>query len=143
MAQYQMTEKQIISTAQQYDAAIQKKTASARRIERVAVEVNETIASLKEIETINGPVLVKLGAGVFVEVNAKNIKTCKRGISENAFVEDKIPEAIKWLEKKQKILEKNLIEEKKDVMKLEQSLTEMVSVIKQIEAEKQKNFSGK
>jgi prefoldin subunit 5 len=143
MAQYQMTEQQIIDTVKQYDNAIQKKVASAKRIERVAMEVKETIASLQEIEKINGPVLVKLGAGVYIEVEAKNVKTCKRGISQDAFIEDKIPEAIKWLENKQKILEKNLIAEKQDALKLEQSLTEMVSIVKQIESEKQKNFSRK
>ena len=143
MPEYQMTEAQIAKTAQQYETALRRKGASARRLERVIREVNDTIESLKEMEKINGKLLVKLGAGVFVEVEAKNVKKCKRGFAENAFVEDTTEGTIKWLSGKKEALAKNLEAERKDIIKLETGLTEMVSILRQIEAEKQKNFSGK
>ena len=143
MPEVEMTESQILQTAQQYEAALQRKGSSIKRFERVLAEVNDTIASLKEIEKINGKVNVKLGAGVFVEVEAKNIKKCKRGFAENAFVEDTTENTIKWLSEKKDSLGKNLEAERQDIIKLETGLTEMVSILRQIESEKQKNFSGK
>ena len=143
MPEVEMTESQILQTAQQYEAALQRKGSSIKRFERVLAEVNDTIASLKEIEKINGKVNVKLGAGVFVEVEAKNIKKCKRGFAENAFVEDSIKDTVKWLEEKKVGLVTNREAERKDAIKLEQGLSEMISILKQIESEKQKNFSGK
>jgi prefoldin subunit 5 len=143
MPNYQMTEAQVLQTAQQYENALNQKKASAKRFERILKEVSDTVESLKEIEKVKGKLLVKLGAGVYIEVEAKNIKKCKRGFAENGFVEDTTESTVKWIEEKKEALIKNLEAERKDMIQLESGLTEMISVLRQIESEKRKNFSGK
>ena len=143
MSQYRMTEKQIIQRAQQYESSLKRKTVSVNRLSRVAKEVEDTMDALKEIKEVDGKVHVKVGAGIFVEVEAKKIKTCKRGFAENGFIEDSIPSTIKWLEDKKKALEKNIKLEQQDITKLDSGLAEMISLIRQIEVEKQKTISRK
>jgi prefoldin alpha subunit len=139
----QMSEAQIAQTAQQYEEALRNKTQSAKRIEGIIIEVENTIASLKELEKLNGKVLIKIGASVFVEVEAKNIKKCKRGFSENGFVEDTTKNTITWLKEKKENLKKNFEAEKEDIQKIQSGLSEMLSVLRQIQNEKQKNISVK
>jgi prefoldin alpha subunit len=143
MPQVQMTEAQLNQTAQQYSEALRQKDVAVRRFERIISELTETVEALNELDKMNGKFLVKIGTGVFVEVEAKNIKKCKRGFSENGFVEEKTEDTVKWLEEKKNALIKNVNAEKQDMAKIESRLNEMIHILEKIAIEKQKNFSGK
>jgi prefoldin alpha subunit len=143
MPNVQMTEAQLNQTAQQYSEALRQKDVAVRRFERIISELTETVEALNELDKMNGKFLVKIGTGVFVEVEAKNIKKCKRGFSENGFVEEKTEDTVKWLEEKKNALIKNVNAEKQDMAKIESRLNEMIHILEKIAIEKQKNFSGK
>jgi prefoldin alpha subunit len=143
MPNVQMTEAQLNQTAQQYSEALRQKDVAVRRFERIISELTETVEALNELDKMNGKFLVKIGTGVFVEVEAKNIKKCKRGFSESGFVEEKTEDTIKWLEEKKNALIKNVNAEKQDMAKIESRLNEMIHILEKIAIEKQKNFSGK
>ena len=136
------TEKQIITMIRQEESILEARNQYLKRIERVLQDTIVSIDSLKELEKNDGQVLVKLGAGIAIEATIKT-KTCKRAFAENGFIDEKIPSTIKWLEKREKNVKTQMKKIAEDVNKSKTKLNQLVSIIKQIEAEKRKNISVK
>ena len=136
------SEKQIIQMIKQEEAILEGRTQYLRRIERVLKDTFLSIESLKELSKNQGKVLVKLGSGIAIEAEIKT-DTCKRAFAENGFIDEKIPSTIKWLEKREKNVKVQMKKISEDINKTKSELTKLVSIVKQIEAEKRKNISVK
>ena len=132
----ELTEQQLMQMAQQEEAELMNKQA---RFERIASVYKETILAkdaLKEIQKNSQKAIINLGATVLIEVEVKDTKKCKRGISENAYKEETIEETIKWLEEREGILQKQMGKISSEAKQSEERLTNFVGILKQIDAEK-------
>jgi len=81
---------------------------------------------------------MNLGSGVLVEVESKSNEKCKRAFAENGYLEEKIPQTIKWLEKMKENSTKQIQKIEQGLAKSEARLNELINVLKQIEAQKRK-----
>ena len=136
------TEKQIVQMIKKEEAILKGRRQYLKRIERVLKDTFLSIESLKELNKNKGKVFVKLGAGIAIEAEI-TATTCKRAFAENGFIDEKIPSTIKWLEKREKNVKVQMKKISEDIAKNKSELTKLVSIIKQIEAEKRKNISVK
>jgi prefoldin subunit 5 len=136
------TEKQIVQMIKKEEAILKGRRQYLKRIERVLKDTFLSIESLKELNKNNGKVFVKLGSGIAIEAEIKT-ETCKRAFAENGFIDEKIPNTIKWLEKRKTNIKIQMKKNAKDVNKSKTKLNQLVTIVKQIEAEKRKNISVK
>jgi prefoldin subunit 5 len=133
-----VSEKQLLQMAQQEEAILQNKQIMLERLSAVYRETIIAKEALEEMQKSKGKALVNLGATVLVEVEIKETTKCKRGISENSYKEETIPETIKWLTGREEKLKKQIEKLSQEYNEAEQKLTNMVGILKQIEAEKRK-----
>jgi prefoldin alpha subunit len=138
-----MTEKQIMQKIQQLQQQIQQQKQYLNNLTNAARDTYLAEEGLKEIEKEPKKTMIDLGAGVLIDVDIKNVKKCKRQIGKNEYKEDTIKKTITWLEKRKNNMEKNIKKVQQEIAKNEQQLSDFISVARQIEAEKKKNFSVK
>jgi prefoldin subunit 5 len=139
--QQRLSERQIYEMAQHEQAKIRQLEDLFENYIEAAKEVNGSLETLKEIKDHKGKLLVKLGAGVLIEAEI-NTNMCKINFAENGYVDEKIENAIKKMEQRKTNIEKKAIKAKKELTGAQQKLTQLARVLKQIEAEKKKNFSS-
>jgi prefoldin alpha subunit len=134
----EVTENQLIQMIQQEEKTlINTQTA----MEKLLNLLKETITArdiLEETKKTNGKVLISIGATMLVEMEAKNIQKCKKGIGENAYAEQGIEETIKWLKEKEEILKKQTEKLQQQYAQSEARYTDLAGIVKQIQAEKNK-----
>ena len=72
-----------------------------------------------------------------------DIKTdkCKKSLGPSGYVEENVEETINQLDKKKTNLEKQAQKLEKEIIITQQKLNQMISILKQIQVEKKKNFS--
>lgn len=138
--QQRMTEQQIYQMAQHEQTKMRQLEELLENYIEALREVNGSVEALKEIKDNQGKVLVKLGAGILIEAEIKT-DTVKINFAENGFIDEKIEEAIKKLELRKTNVEKKAEKTNKDLKIAQQKLSQLASILKQIEAEKKKNFS--
>ncbi|MFA6268902.1 MAG: hypothetical protein WCW13_00975 [archaeon] len=129
-------ERQLVQMAQQEEQSLMYKQ---NMLERIATGYRETVIAkegLKEMTKTNGKMMINLGATILIEVEAKNIKQCKRGLADNSYKEESVEETIKWLTEKEEKLHKQMEKLSADCTQTEQRLTNVVGILKQIDAEK-------
>jgi len=134
----EITEAQLTQMARQEENSLMNKQAI---LERISSMLKDTITAkevLKEIQKTNGKVLINIGATVLIEAEAKDIKKCKRGFAENAYKEENIEETLKWLEKKEEQLQKQITKLGQEYSESQQRLTSIIGILKQIDSEKRK-----
>jgi prefoldin subunit 5 len=136
------SEKQLIQMAQQQEAIMQSQENFLKELDRVMKETIISIESLKEVQKKPGKIYVKLGPGIMIEAEIKNTEKCKRAFSEKGYKEANIKETIKWLEKRLDNVKKQVKKVSEDYNKSRQQLNNLIGILKQIQAEKQKNISG-
>ncbi|MGI6589160.1 MAG: hypothetical protein ACOX1V_00655 [Candidatus Iainarchaeum sp.] len=133
-----LSEQQIMQMAQQEEAQLQNKQVLSERVSQL---LNETITAkeiLKEAKENKGKIMVSIGATVLIEAQITDNKTCKRALSDNSYKEDTIEETTKWLEKKEEQITKQLQTIQTELRGHQKNLTNYLSILKQIEAEKRK-----
>jgi len=140
MSQQHLTEKQLIQLAQHEDHELNNKKQTLIKMTEILKETNGAMESLKEIKKQKGTYLVKLGAGIFIESEIKT-NICKKSFAEDGYIDENIEETIKMLEKRKEDLEKQAQKVNNDLIKVEQRLSQIVSIIQQLQNEKRKNFS--
>jgi len=138
--QQRMTEQQIYQMAQHEQAKMRQLEDLLENYIEALREVNGSVEALKEIKDNKGKVLVKLGAGVLIEAEIKTDQV-KINFAENGFIDEKIEEAIKKLELRKTNVEKKAEKTNQELASSQQKLSQLASILKQIEAEKKKNFS--
>lgn len=136
--QQQVSEQQLMQMAQQEESNLMNKQVMLEKLSTVLKETLIAKEALKELQKTNGKLMVNLGATVLIEVETKNTKTCKRGLSENAFKEETISETEKWLTSREEKLQAQIKKLSEEYTQNEQRLTNMIGVLKQIDAEKRK-----
>ena len=139
--QKQVSEQQIVQMAQKEEALLASKKDFLRKVFNILADSERTIASLKELTKTPEKMYMNLGSGVLLEVEAKNTKTCKRAFAENGYLEEEINETLKWLDKKRDNAQTQIARIKQDISSSDAKLNELVGVLKQIEAQKQKEFN--
>jgi len=132
----ELTEQQLMQMAQQEEAELMNKQNMFERIASVYKESILAKDALKEIQKNNQKAIINLGATVLIEVEVKDTKKCKRGISENAYKEETIEETIQWLEGRELILQKQMGKISSEAKQSEERLTNFVGILKQIDAQK-------
>jgi len=136
--QQQVSEQQIVQMAQQEEAIIDSQKSFLRKVISILRDSNRTIDSLNELMKNPEKMYINLGSGVLVEVEPKNTEKCKRAFAENGYLEEGIPETIKWLQKRKENSQNQIERIKQDLAKSETKLNELISVLKQIDAQKRK-----
>jgi prefoldin subunit 5 len=139
----QVNEQQLVQMIKQEEANLASREDYFMKLRNVLGETVKSIDSLKEIQKKPGKIIVRLGAGILVDAEIKNTDTCKRTFSESGFQETKISDTVKWLEEKRGNLERQLGKIQADLVASKNNIDQLISAIKQIEAEKQKNISVK
>lgn len=140
MTEHHLTEQQLIQMAQQEEKQLNNRQQTLIKITEVIKETNGAMEALKEIQKQKGTYLVKLGAGIFIESEIKT-NICKKSFAEDGYIDENIEETIKMLEKRKEDLEKQAQKVNNDLIKVEQRLSQIVSIIQQLQNEKRKNFS--
>ncbi|HNV00955.1 MAG TPA: prefoldin subunit alpha [archaeon] len=140
MTEHHLTEQQLIQMAQQEEKQLNNRQQTLIKITEVIKETNGAMEALKEIKKQKGTYLVKLGAGIFIESEIKT-NICKKSFAEDGYIDENIEETIKMLEKRKEDLEKQAQKVNNDLIKVEQRLSQIVSIIQQLQNEKRKNFS--
>ena len=133
-----LSEQQIMQMAQQEEAQLQNKQVLSERVSQL---LNETITAkeiLKEAKENKGKIMVSIGATVLIEAQITDNKTCKSAVCDNSYKEDTIEETTKWLEKKEEQITKQLQTIQTELRGHQKNLTNYLSILKQIEAEKRK-----
>lgn len=138
--QVSLNENQLIQMAQQEENSLNSKQQLMQKIAESLKETNGAIEALKEIKDHKGKILVKLGAGIFIETEVKT-ETCKRSFSEDGYKEEKITESIKALEKRKENIELQANKLAKEIYDGQQRLSQIINILQQIDLEKRKNFS--
>ncbi len=136
----QLTEKQLIELTKKEKQKLNAKQKTFRTLIQAIKETVGTEEALKEIKKQKGNYLVKLGTGILVEAEIKTDK-CKKSLGQSGYVEEDIDETINNLGKRKTNLEKQAQKLEKEIILAQQKLTQMISIIKQIQIEKKKNFS--
>lgn len=135
-----LTEDQLMQMAQQEDQNLHAKQAL---LERVGNLLGETVTAkeiLKEIKSNNGKIMFNIGATVLIEAQITNKDTCKRALADNSYRNDSIEETLKWLEKKEEQIKKQISIVQDEMGASQKKLTDYVSLLKQIDAEKRKRI---
>jgi len=136
-----VSEQQFVQMAQQEEAVLNSKKNFLRKVVSIYQDSIRTITSLEEMKKDPEKMYMNMGSGVLIEVEAKNKTNCKRAFAENGYLEEKITDTIKWLEKKQTNSKKQIENIERDIAQSESKLNSIVSVLKQIEVEKRKQFN--
>ncbi len=136
----QITENQIAQMAQQEENMLEQRQEILNNITEGLRETIGAIEALEEINENGGKMLVKLGSGVLIEANITT-KTCIRSFAEDGYKEEKITEAVKKLEKRRENMEKQANIIAKEIFQAQGKISQLVSLLQQIESEKKKNFS--
>jgi len=139
--QQEFSEQQLIQMAQQEEQVINSKRNFLRKIVSIYHDSIRVIDSLEEMEKNPEKMYMNLGVGVLIEVEAKNKANCKRAFAENGYFEEKITQTLKWLEKKKENSKKQIENIEKSLTQSESKLNDIVNVLKQIDAEKKKQFN--
>lgn len=139
--QQQVSEQQLIQMAQQEEATLKSHKSFLRNVISVYRNNDRTISSLEEIKKNPEKMYINLGSGVLIEVEAKNKTNCKRAFAENGYLEEQITETLKWLEKQKENAKKQIDKIQQEVAKSEARLSDFVSILRQIETEKRKQFN--
>ena len=135
-----LNENQLRQMAQQEENALMNLRANIEKVGALYGEAITARETLKEMQKSEGKAMVSIGATILVEAEIKNIKKCKRGFAENGYVEETTEETLKWLEKKEEVLKRQLEKLRQEYVTSERRLTEIIGILKQIEAEKKKVF---
>ncbi len=138
-----LTEEQIIQIARQEEQSARLKKEEMQNYLELVRESNKTKETLNEMKTTNGKVLINIGATIMIEVEAKQIKKCKRGFAGNVYVDEDIDETIKWLTTKENEFNVRFEKAKKEYAETEAKLTKYINILKQVEAEKVKHAQKK
>ena len=140
-AQQQVSEQQLMQMAQQEENTLMNKQVMLEKLTTVLRETLVAKEALKELQKSNGKLMVNLGATVMIEVEAKNLKNCKRGMAENAYKEESVTETEKWLTTREEKLQIQIKKLSEEYTQNEQRLNNIVGILKQIDAEKRKMMS--
>ncbi len=136
--QLQFTEEDLIHMAQNEERTL---IAKENMLERINNMLRETILAkeaLEELKKTKGKIGVAIGATIIIEAEAANIKTCKRGINDNAYKEESIEDTITWLKGKEEQLKIQAQNAHRETTASQARLQEVVGILKQIEKEKRK-----
>ncbi|MBT4870121.1 MAG: hypothetical protein HON47_00940 [Candidatus Diapherotrites archaeon] len=139
--QQEFSEQQLMQMAQQEEAVLNSKRNFLRKIVSIYQDSERTIASLEEMGKNPEKMYMNLGSGVLIEVEAKNKTNCKRAFAENGYLEEKITQTLKWLEKKKDTSKQQVERIEQDIASSDAKLSDIVSVLRQIETEKRKQFN--
>ncbi|MFA5125636.1 MAG: hypothetical protein WC462_01375 [archaeon] len=134
----EVTEAQLTQMARQEENSLMTKQAVLEKISSMLKDTLNAKDILKEVQKTNGKVLINIGATILIEAEAKDIKKCKRGFAENAYKEENLEETLKWLEKKEDQLQKQLTKLGQEYSEAQQRLTSIIGILKQIDSEKRK-----
>lgn len=141
MAKYEFSEQQLLQMARQAEAEMNQRQAIFERLGAAMRETNAAIETLTELEKNKEPIMVKIGSGILIEAEAKEIKKCKRTFSENGYLEENTEDTLKWLEERKKELQKQTEKIEQELAATSKNLSDLMSILNQIQAEKRKNFS--
>jgi prefoldin subunit 5 len=139
--QQQVSEQQIVQMAQKEEAVLKSKQNFLRKVFNILTDSERTISSLEELAKNPEKMYMNLGSGVLIEVKAKDIKKCKRAFAENGYLEEDIKGTVSWLETKRESSRKQIARIEQDIATSETKLNDLVNVLKQIDAQKQKEFN--
>ncbi|MEI7960881.1 MAG: hypothetical protein WCI04_00965 [archaeon] len=134
----QLTEQQLTQMAQQEDAEFKNKK---NLLDRVLMALSETTIAketLKELKNNKGKIMVNIGDSVLIEVNAENIKKCKRGFAQNAYKEENVEDTIEWLNTREEQIKKQCDSLQRETEASKARLTDIIGILRQIEAEKRR-----
>ena len=134
----EFTEEQLVQMAQQQEAALMGRREILERLAHLMKENVEAAEALEELRNANGKILVKLGSGVLVEVEAGAVKKCKRTFSDSGFVEEDSEKTIEWLKKGREKIKKQLDRTQQEISQINSNLNDVISILRQIESEKRK-----
>jgi prefoldin subunit 5 len=135
----EVSEEQLIQMAQQEENELMAKRAYSEKVMGMLIETEVAKEVLKELKKTDGKIMVSVGATILVEAEVKKTTKCKRGIAENAYKEETIEDALKWLEEKEEKTKRQLASAQKQIAEGNERLTSIVGIIRQIEAEKRKH----
>ena len=136
--QQKVSEQQIVQMAQQQESILNSQKNFQRNIISILKDNIRTIESLEELAKSPEKMYMNLGSGVLIEVEAKNNESCKRAFAENGYLEEKITQTIKWLEKRKVNSENQIKKIEQDIANSEKKLNELIGVLKQIDTQKRK-----
>lgn len=136
--QYELTEHQLMQMAQQEEAELANRRMILEKMLEVMKETTQAIEAMKEIQGGADKVMVRLGAGIFIEAKILGKERCKRSFAEGGYLEDSIPDSVKWLEERLGGLEKKAAKQREEMIKSENRFGEIVGILKQIQSEKRK-----
>ncbi len=134
----EFSEEELIRMAQNYERALMQKQSILERVSTMLLETTTAKETLEELKKSKGKVGMAIGATIIIEVEPTNLKTCKRGISENAYKEESIEDTILWLKGKEDQLKIQVQNIQKEAGMAQARLQEVVGIIKQIDKEKRK-----
>lgn len=135
-----LNENQLIKMAQHEEAELHQKQTLMQRITHMLAETITAKEILKEAQTNKGKVMINVGATILIEAQITDTQKCKRALAENAYKEDTIEETLKWLNKKEEQIKKQLAKVQSDMSQNQKKLTSYVGILKQIETEKKKRI---
>ncbi|MFA5357455.1 MAG: hypothetical protein WC308_00850 [archaeon] len=142
MATQEFSEQQLIQMARGTEAELNQRQAILEKLGAAMRETNAAVESLTELKKNKDSIMVRIGSGILIEAEAKEIKKCKRAFSENGYIEENTEDTLKWLEKRKIELQKQMEKVEQELSAISKNLSDLMSILNQIQAEKRKNFSG-
>lgn len=136
----QISEEQLIQMAQQDEQELMQKQSILQRLLEIHKEATNAKETLKELQITKGKIWVAVGATILIEVQPTNTEKCKMGLSENGYKDTTTEEATKWLEEREIQLKRQIETLQKEINEGQNRLTQIISIIKQIEQEKRKQL---
>jgi prefoldin subunit 5 len=133
-----ITEAQLLQMAKQEEHKAQIKQEEAEQYAHLVGETRKVKETLTEMKKANGKVFINIGATIMVEVEAKEIKKCKRGFAEKVYIDEDVDDTIAWLTKKEEQFTKKLEVASKEYSEIRKKLSTLMGLIKQVNTEKKK-----
>ena len=141
MAKYEFSEQQLLQMARRAETELNQRQAILERLNAAMREAGAAEDALKELEKNEGTIMVRLGSGIIIEAETGKIKKCRRPFSENGYLEETTEDTLKWLAKRKEEIRKQSEKIEQEITTAAKNLSDLMSILNQIQAEKRKNFS--
>jgi len=142
MAQQRISEKELMQVLKREQQNLASKEALVERILGLLKETTIAKEILNEMkQNKSGKMQVSIGASVLVEVEAKETTKCKRAFAESGYLEESTEDTIKWLAEREEHFRKEFESAQTAYTTVHQRVTEIVSVLKQFEADRKRASS--